>query len=109
MSRLLMTAAKKPGPLEEAQMAAQMPTDQKISAQVAATTAAQDTMAMAEMLADRARAVGKYAFEHGQYIQQLSDDFALKLLAEARAHAGEVLAAERRKLNELERILGLDG
>jgi hypothetical protein len=52
------------------------------------------------------RDIGRYAKEHGDYLQQLSLTFADRLQEQARDFAAGLLASERRKIAELEKILG---
>lgn len=60
-------------------------------------------------IADTARMIrdiGRYAKEHGDYLQKLSDSFADRLQESAQNYALDLLNSERRKLAELEKIMG---
>ena len=62
--------------------------------------------AFAAALAERIEAAGRYAREHGAYIDEVSIAFAKQLQAEAEQYAASLLASERRKMAELEKIMG---
>lgn len=66
-------------------------------------------VAFAEALAERVTAAGRYAREHGAYIDEVSIAFARQLQAEAQQYAESLLASERRKMAELEKIMGKTG
>ena len=66
-------------------------------------------VAFAEALAERVTSAGRYAREHGAYIDEVSIAFAKQLQAEAEQYAASLLASERRKMAELEKIMGKTG
>jgi len=65
-----------------------------------------DVVARVEAAAELCRCVGKYASDHGQYLDQISVAFAEQLQQMVKDYATNVMAAERRKMQELERIMG---
>jgi hypothetical protein len=65
-----------------------------------------DMRRLTELLAGRAIENGKYALEHGQYIDSLSTTFAKALLDMGQAYGRDVLAAEGRRTAQLKRQLG---
>lgn len=68
-----------------------------------------DVAALAMAMAERVATAGRYAREHGQYLEQRSIAFAERIQAMVADYAGNMLAAERRKMSELEKILGKTG
>jgi hypothetical protein len=70
------------------------------------TAAADDVVARVEAAAELCRSVGKYASDHGQYLDQISTAFAERLQEMVKDYATNVMAAERRKMSELEKIMG---
>lgn len=72
----------------------------------AAGQSASDVAAQVADLTERIRDIGRYSAEHGRYQEDLCNRFADRLLVEAREHNAELLTSERRKLAELENILG---
>jgi hypothetical protein len=82
-----------PRPKTVAPVADAPPSTDDITSQIADT---------AKMIRD----IGRYAKEHGDYLKQLSDSFADRLQDSARSYAMDLLASERRKLAELEKIMG---
>jgi hypothetical protein len=65
-----------------------------------------DVVARVEAAAELCRSVGKYASDHGQYLDQISTAFAERLREMTKEYASNLLAAERRKMAELEKIMG---
>ena len=61
---------------------------------------------LTELLARRALDNGKYAREHGEYINGLSVEFAKQLVELGRRYSGDVLAAEGRRTTQLKQALG---
>lgn len=57
--------------------------------------------------AEMVRDIGRYAREHGQYLEKISQEFADRIQALGRDYAASLLNSERRKLAELEKIMGL--
>ena len=57
-------------------------------------------------LADRWRAAGRHAFEHGEHIQRSCNEHADRLIADQRSLAEHVLTAERKMLADSERFIG---
>lgn len=78
----------------------------KVPVEAPEQVGADTIVAFAEALAERVTAAGKYAREHGQYIDEVSIAFARQLQAEAQQYAASLLASERRKMAELEKIMG---
>lgn len=62
--------------------------------------------AYTEDLAEQYRALGRHAFEHGQYIQQACDEHADRILSEHRKLATTVLTAERKLVSDAESFIG---
>jgi len=67
---------------------------------------ADDLTSMIAALAMKARDIGRDALEHGKYLHKLCNDFADILENGGGKFTGDVLASERRKLGDLERVLG---
>jgi hypothetical protein len=65
-----------------------------------------DVLRYAETLAESIATAGRYARDHGAYLDDISSSYARQLRADAQEYAKNMLAAERRKQAELERILG---
>jgi hypothetical protein len=59
-----------------------------------------------EDLADQYRALGRHALEHGQYLSQLLNEHADKLLSDNRRVTSLVLQAERKLVADAENFIG---
>lgn len=68
--------------------------------------ASDDVVARVDAAAELCREVGRYASDHGQYLDQISAAFAERLQAMTAEYAANMLAAEERKMAELRKILG---
>jgi phage host-nuclease inhibitor protein Gam len=71
-----------------------------------AESSTDDVVARVDAAAELCREVGRYASDHGRYLDEISAAFAERLQAMTAEYASNMLAAERRKMAELERILG---
>lgn len=78
----------------------------KSPAAVDPAVAADDITSQIADTARMIRDIGRYAKEHGDYLQKLSDSFADRLQESAQNYAIDLLNSERRKLAELEKIMG---
>lgn len=78
----------------------------KPPAAVDPAAAADDITSQIADTAQMIRDIGRYAKEHGDYLQTLSDGFANRLQESARTYVMDLLDSERRKLAELEKIMG---
>jgi hypothetical protein len=65
-----------------------------------------DVVARVDAAAELCREAGRYAKDHGAYLDELSTAFADKLRAITVEYARNMLAAEERRMAELRRILG---
>ena len=72
--------------------------DQKISSD--------DVVARVEAVSELVLEAGRYASNHGQYVDQISTTFAQRLQAMTSEYASQLLAAEERKMSELRKIMG---
>ena len=70
------------------------------------SAAADDVVARVEAAAQLCRDVGKYARDHGQFLDEISVAFAERLQEMVKEYASNLMEAERRKMSELERIMG---
>jgi hypothetical protein len=70
------------------------------------SAAADDVVARVEAAAQLCRDVGRYARDHGQYLDEISVAFAERLQDMVKEYATNLMAAERRKMAELEKIMG---
>jgi hypothetical protein len=70
------------------------------------TVATDDVVARVEAAAELVREAGRYASDHGQYLDEISAAFAEKLRAMTSEYARNLLAAEERKMAELRKIMG---
>ena len=68
--------------------------------------ATDDVVARVDAAAELCREVGRYASDHGRYLDEISAAFAERLQAMTKEYAANMLAAEERKMGELRRILG---
>lgn len=59
-----------------------------------------------EELAEKYRALGRHALEHGQYLSQLLNEHADKLLSDNRRVTSLVLTAERKLVADAENFIG---
>ena len=59
-----------------------------------------------EELAEKYRALGRHALEHGQYISQACNEEADRLLSNHRKLSSTVLTAERKLVTDAERFIG---
>jgi hypothetical protein len=69
-------------------------------------TTSDDVVARVDAAAELCREVGRYASDHGRYLDEISAAFAERLQAMTKEYAANMLAAEERKMAELRRILG---
>ena len=77
----------------------------RVPAPVAEATS-DDVVARVDAAAELCREVGRYASDHGRYLDEISAAFAERLQAMTKEYAANMLAAEERKMAELRRILG---
>jgi hypothetical protein len=70
------------------------------------TVATDDVVARVEAAAELVREAGRYASDHGQYLDEISAAFAERLRAMTSEYARNLLAAEERKMADLRRIMG---
>jgi len=59
-----------------------------------------------EELAEKYRALGRHALEHGQYISQACNEEADRLLSNNRKLTSTVLTAERKLVSDAENFIG---
>lgn len=71
-----------------------------------AEAASDDVVARVDAAADLCREAGRYAKDHGAYLDEISTAFADKLRAMTAEYASNMLAAEERRMAEVRRILG---
>ena len=71
-----------------------------------AQEAGENIKRLVEETAARVQRAGRYARDHGQYLDEVSTAFAKQLLADYATFASNVMAAEGRKTAELEKHLG---
>lgn len=77
----------------------------RVPAPVAEATT-DDVVARVDAAAELCREVGRYASDHGRYLDEISTAFAAKLQQMTAEYARNMLAAEERRMAELRRILG---
>jgi len=68
--------------------------------------AADDVVARVEAAAQLCRDVGRYARDHGQYLDEISVAFAEQLQEMVKDYASNLMAAEQRKMADLQKIMG---
>jgi hypothetical protein len=71
-----------------------------------AEAASDDVVARVDAAAELCREAGRYAKDHGAYLDEISTAFAAKLQQMTAEYAANMLAAEERRMAELRRILG---
>jgi len=76
------------------------------STTVATNSTTDDVVARVDAAAELCREVGRYAKDHGAYLDEISTAFAAKLQQMTAEYAANMLAAEERRMAELRRILG---
>jgi hypothetical protein len=91
--------------IERAVMGARRP-DSVEATNSTTNSTADDVVARVDAAAELCREAGRYAREHGAYLDELSTAFADKLRAMTADYASNMLAAEERRMAELRRILG---
>jgi hypothetical protein len=70
------------------------------------SAAADDVVARVEAAAQLCRDVGRYARDHGQYLDEISVAFAEQLKDMVKDYASNLMAAEQRKMADLQKIMG---
>jgi hypothetical protein len=93
------------GDAQLAKLEAALTGAQQIPAPVPEATT-DDVVARVDAAAELCREVGRYARDHGAYLDEHSTAFADKLRVMTADYARNMLAAEERRMAELRRILG---
>lgn len=65
-----------------------------------------DVMAQLSRAAETCREVGRYANEHGRYVEEISVAFAVHLEQLMNEYSSKIIEAERLKMGELQRMIG---